>query len=227
MPALGALLILAGIRSIKPPDARAVWRAGWNARTAAIATFVATLVLPIQAAVGLGVLISALLYVARASTDVSVVELIRRPDGRLEERTPPERLPGGKVTVLDIYGHVFFAGARTLERLLPPPGEERRPVVILRLRGYTVLGATMINVLSDYAERLRQVDGRLYLAGISSESALRLLETEPLARTGAVRVYRATRILGESVETARSDAEAWLAGKDEEASGEESTGHPA
>lgn len=212
MPALGALLILAGIRSIKPPDARAVWRAGWNARTAAITTFVATLVLPIQAAVGLGVLISALLYVARASTDVSVVELIRRPDGRLEERTPPERLPGGKVTVLDIYGHVFFAGARTLERLLPAPGEERRPVVILRLRGYTVLGATMIDVLSDYAERLRQVDGRLYLAGISSRSAHRLLETEPLARTGVVRVYRATRILGESLEEARIDAEAWLDG---------------
>lgn len=211
MPALGALLILAGIRSIKPADARAVWRVGWNARAAAIATFVATLLLPIQMAVGLGVLLSALLYVVRASTDVSIVELIERPDGRLEERKPPEELPGGQVTVLDVYGHIFFAGARTLERLLPRPGKGRRPIVILRLRGYTEIGATAIEVLSDYAELLRQAGGRLYLAGLTGKSVDRLLEARPFGRTGAVRVYDATQILGESIDEAREDAEAWLA----------------
>lgn len=217
MPALGALLILAGIRSIKPADARAVWRVGWNARAAAIATFVGTLLLPIQMAVGLGVLLSALLYVVRASTDVSIVELIERPDGRLEERKPPEELPGGQVTVLDVYGHIFFAGARTLERLLPRPGKGRRPIVILRLRGYTEIGATAIEVLSDYAELLRQAGGRLYLAGLTGKSVDRLLEARPFGRTGAVRVYDATQILGESLDEAREDAEAWLAREEEEA----------
>ena len=85
----------------------------------------ATLFLPIQAAVGIGVVLSALLYMNESSTDVSVVELMEQPDGRIEERTPPRRLPADKVTVLDVYGHLFYAGARTLERLLPRP-EARR-----------------------------------------------------------------------------------------------------
>lgn len=216
MPALGALLIAAGVRAIKPNDVAAVWRAGWPARAAAVTTFAATLVLPIQGAVGLGVLLAALLHVATASTDVVVKELVIRPDGEMEEKKPPERLPGGKVTVLDVYGHVFFAGARTLERLLPRPGPERRPVVILSLRGYESIGATMVEVLSDYADELRRVDGRLYLTGIGGKTLNRLLATKRFdEKTGPVRVYEATNIVWESLQEARADAEAWLSGEDD------------
>lgn len=215
MPALGALLILAGIRSIKPQQAAAVWRAGWPARIPAITTFFATLILPIQGAVGLGVLLAALLHVVTASTDVVVKELVERPDGQLEERDPPMRLPGGKVTVLDIYGTVFFAGARTLERLLPRPGPERRPAVVLSLRGYPAIGATMVEVLSHYAEELRRVDGRLYLCGISGETMGRLVATGEFREFGPVRVYAATHTVWESMRRARADAEAWLAGEED------------
>ena len=93
MPALGALLILAGASSIKLGELRAIWAIGWSPRIASIATFLATLVLPIQVAVGIGVVLSALLYVNRSSTDISVVELVERPDGRIEERERPTRAP--------------------------------------------------------------------------------------------------------------------------------------
>jgi SulP family sulfate permease len=86
MPSLGAVLILAGFASIKPSDVRSVWRAGWPSRIAIVVTFCATLTLPIQAAVGLGVVLSALLYVNDSSSDISVVELRRLPDGKVEER---------------------------------------------------------------------------------------------------------------------------------------------
>ena len=63
MPALGALLILAGFRSLKPSDISSVWGTGWGSRIAAMVTFISTLILPIQLAVGLGVLLSAVLYI--------------------------------------------------------------------------------------------------------------------------------------------------------------------
>jgi SulP family sulfate permease len=113
------------------------------------------LLLPVQLAVGLGVAVSTLLYVAEASSDVSLLELKQRPDGQIEEFPPPRRLPNNAVTVLDIYGHVFFAGARTLERLLPSPEGADHPVVVLRLRGRGALGATLLEVLSRYAAKLR------------------------------------------------------------------------
>ena len=166
MPALGALLILAGASSLQPRDIRLVWQVGWPPRVAGIATFLATLLLSIQAAVGIGVALSALLYLNRSSTDISLLRLVERPDGQIEEREAPKHLPSDEVTVLDVYGNLFYAGARTLERLLPSPQDARSPVVTLRFRGYTRVGATLIEVMDEYADALAAVGGQLYLTGV-------------------------------------------------------------
>lgn len=49
------------------------------------------------------------------------MELRELSDGRIEEHKPPKELTSDAVTVLDVYGNLFYAGARTLERLLPVP----------------------------------------------------------------------------------------------------------
>jgi SulP family sulfate permease len=225
MPALGALLIFASVSTIKPREARSIWNTGWPSRIAVVTTFLSTLFLPIQAAVGIGVALSALLYVNESSTDVSVVELVERPDGRMEERKPPRDLPANSVTVLDVYGHLFYAGARTLERLLPRPpqqGQEgqdqdpQHPVVILRLRGRSTVGATLVEVLANYAGKLKAVGGRLYLTGISKKVHDQIVRTGKLPLTGPVRAYEATPVLGESTREAYADATAWLVGLNEE-----------
>ena len=210
MPALGALLVLAGVSSIKPSEIASVWRAGWTSRLAAGTTFLAALFLPIQAAVGIGVVLSALLYVNESSTDISVVELVERGDGAVEERSPARRLPGGEVTVLDVYGHLFFAGARTLEQLLPDPRGARNPVVILRLRGRTAVGATLVDVLSRYAGELEEAGGRLYLTGLSKGVFRHVTDAGKLRLRGPVRIYEATPVLGESTRRAYADAQSWL-----------------
>jgi SulP family sulfate permease len=214
MPSLGALLILAGLGGLKPREVVAVARTGWPSMLAAATTFVATLLLPIQAAVGLGVVLSALLTFGSASTDVSIVELVERPDGLVEERAPPSRLPSNRVTTLDVYGHLFYAGAQTLEHLLPAARGAEHPVVVLRLRGRHTLGATLIDVLARYAEALREAGGRLYLSGVSRHAYDQIVRTGKLALTGPVRVYEATRVLGRATREARTEAEAWLVGQD-------------
>lgn len=222
MPALGVLLILASVSTIKPAEARSIWNTGWASRLAIVTTFLATLLLPIQAAVGIGVTLSALLYVTESSTDVSLVELVRHPDGTIEERQPPERLPDDQVTVLDVYGHLFYAGARTFERLLPPPDGAQNPVVILRLRGRTSLGATLLEVLSNYADKLKDANGRLYLTGLSKAAYEQVVRTGKFRSSGTVRMVEATAIRGESTRRAHADAESWLIGTSaEDASSED------
>lgn len=159
MPALAALLIVASAGTMKIRNFVSLWRTGWPSRLAAVTTFAATLYLPIQAAVLLGVVLSALLHLYESSGDVSVVSLEKRPDGRIEERPPGKRLASNEVTVLDVYGHLFYAGARTFEQLLPSPNGAENPVVILRLRGRTTVGATLIEVLANYADELQQAGG--------------------------------------------------------------------
>ena len=219
MPSLGVLIILAGLGSLKPRELRAVARTGWPSLLAGGTTFVATLFLPIQAAVGLGVVLSALLYVSSSSTDVSVLELVERPDGQVEERAPPLSLYSNRTTTLDVYGHLFYAGARTLEHLLPQAHGTQRPVAILSLRGRSTLGATLIEVLARYADAIQAAGGRLYLSGISAGAYQQIVRTGKLGLDGAVRVYQATPVLGESTRTARTDAEAWLAGSPSARSG--------
>lgn len=213
MPALAALLVYAGLKSIKPRDLRSVSRAGWPSRLAALVTFAATLVLPIQIAIALGVAISTMLYVNRASTDVSLVALVEREDGQIEEREPPASLPGGEVTVFDIHGHIFYAGARTLDRQLPRPARgDERPVVVLRMRGRKSLGATFEEVIAGYSAELSAAGGRLYLTGVSAPLRDEVMAMRKLQLSGPVQIYEMRPVLMESTRTAHEDAEAWLVG---------------
>lgn len=226
MPALGSLLILVGISAVRPSELRSVWYSGWPSRLAGGTTFLATLVLPIQAAVGIGVVLSALLYVTESSTDVSIVELVRRSDGSIEESSAPRELPSNTVTVLDVYGHLFYAGAHTLERRLPSPRGADKPVVVLRLRGHATVGATLIEVLSRYAADLDRINGRLYLTGISEEVHAQMTRMKKLQLAGPVRVYEASSVRGEATRQAVSDAKAWLVGPGEETGSDGREGSP-
>ena len=114
--------------------------------------------------------------------------------------------------MLDIYGHLFYAGAHTLERLLPSPQGSESPVVILRLRGRTSLGATLLEVLSGYAEKLREANGRLYLTGLTEEAYEQVIRTRKFLPSQGVRIYEATSVRGQATRRAHSDAESWLVG---------------
>jgi SulP family sulfate permease len=211
MPALAALLMVASARTVKPREVRALWVTGWPARSAAAVTFVATLLLPIEGAIALGVVLSMLLFVYNSSGDVTVIQLVERDNGRFEEHTPPKTLASNEVTVLDVYGHLFFAGARTLARELPQLDGAERPVVVLRLRGRADPRATLIDVLSNYAKQLADADGRLYLSGLSKNGHDEIERTKRLDLSGPVRLFDATNVLGESTHDARVHGEAWLA----------------
>ena len=210
MPALGALLILAGLSSINLRDIRFVIETGWPSWVAGGTTFITMLFLPIQAAVGFGVVLSMFLYINQSSTDVAVVELVELPDGRIKESHPPRQLPSRAVTVLDVYGHLFYAGARTLEAQLPRPDGAERPVVILRLRGLTLTGATLLEVLSSYADQLATRGGRLFLTGVRPEVRDQINRTNRLDLSGPVSIFEATATRGESTRRAVAESHAWL-----------------
>ncbi len=212
MPTLAALLIYAAIGSLRVGEIRTILRTGPTSQIGFTTTFLATLFLPVAAAVGIGVALSLLLQLNREALDLSVVELVRRPGGRFAEQPAPKRLPSRSVTVLDVYGSLYYAGAKTLEAQLPDPAGSESPVVVLRLRGRTALGATGFSVLAGYARRLGAVGGRLYLSGVDPGLMQLAQRNRQLDVTGPVRAFEATELIGESTEQAVLDAEAWLIG---------------
>jgi sulfate permease, SulP family len=210
MPTLAAVLIYAGIGSIKPRQIRTIMRTGIDSRIAVIVTFVATLLLPIQVAVAIGVTVSLLLQLRTEAMDLKVVELLPQPDGSIREAPAPASLPSGVVTALDVYGSLLYAGARTLQVRLPDPGGATRPVVVLRLRGRTSLGSTFFVMTTDYAKRLEAVGGRLFLSGIDAGLLDVLNRTRTVGERSHVEVFEATDRVGQSTLTAYQAAEEWL-----------------
>jgi SulP family sulfate permease len=209
MPTLAAILIFAGFRSLRPHEVMTIMRTGPNSQIAVIATFGATLLLPVAAAVGLGVVISLLLQLNQEAIDLAVVQLQADEHGRFVEHPPPAHLEPGSVTVLDVYGSLFYAGSRTLQARLPDATGATGASVVLRLRGRTTLGATFFRVASGYAARLEAEGGRLYLTGLDTNLAARLRGTSRDPLTGPALLYEATPVVGESTLAALRDATAW------------------
>jgi sulfate permease, SulP family len=210
MPTLAALLIYAAAGSLHFGQIATIWRTGLTSQIGIATTFVATLLLPVATAVGLGVILSILLQLNQAALDLKVVELVPDANGRLEERPAPKRLASHTVTLIDVYGSLHYAGARTLQQHLPDPSGTERPALVLRMRGRSTLGATFFSVLANYAEQLDAVDGRLYVAGLDPNLKAQARRTGTITDDAPVKLYEATPVIGESSLQAFHDAKTWV-----------------
>lgn len=211
MPALAALLIVAGFQGLRIPQAVIAWKTGRISRIVMAVTFVATLVVPLQFAVLFGMALSIVLHVFRQSNKVVVTEWVLQPGGFPLERPPPERLPSNRLTVLHVYGSLFFAAAKSMEEMLPEVSRAHRAVVAINLRGKSEIGSTFVTVLQRYCEALRAHDSRLMLVGVDPTVRDQLAKTGILRTIGEESVFVATPQLGEALNRAVADAEAWLA----------------
>ena len=212
MPAMAAVLIVAGFQSIKWNRIADIWATGWPPRIVMLVTLVLTLAIPLQQAVFLGVLLSILAYFFITSThEVRLTQIIQNPDGTVTEGPAPAELASNAVTVLQIYGNMTFTGAETLEQYLPKASSATRPVVILRLRAQEGIGSSFITVLERYSQQVKAVGGRLMVAGISKKVKGQLDRTETTSDLlGPENVFVATTNLGASTRAALAAAQRWL-----------------
>ena len=124
--------------------------------------------------------------------------------------TGPARLTSYAATLVDVYGSLRYAGARTLEEHLPDPTGTASPALVLRMRGRTTLGATSLTVLANYSSRLDGVGGRLYLAGLDASLIAQARRTGAIPENAPVRLYGADATVGASSLEAFHDAQAWV-----------------
>lgn len=74
------------------------------------------------------------------------------------------------------------------------------------------MGATLLEVLSGYADEMAERGGRLYLAGVSSQVRAQIERTRRLDLNGPVTILEATSTRGESTRRAVAESHAWLVG---------------
>ena len=213
MPALGGLLVVIGVRALKPHDVRFVWRTGRNGTIAMASTFVLTLVIPLQYAVLVGVALSILMSIVRQANRIVVVQWVYDDDGaRPIEVTPTKVVGPGEVVILMVHGNLFFAAAATLEAQLPSvDASTRGSVVILRLRGQDSVGGTALHAMRRYAAALADTDSRLLLEGVGPNLYRQLVDTHTLDAVGFLEPRLARPRIFDALEESRSDAAEWVA----------------
>lgn len=212
MPVLAAIAVVAGFSAIRFSAMRSTWWVGGTARWALGVTFLATLLLSIPAAIAVGVVMTLVLFVYRASQSVEVHELTEGDDGEIRVGDAPDELPRHAVTVLDVYGPLYFAASRTLRERLPDAGSADRSAVVLRIRGNSQIGATFIEEINDYAHELGQRGGRLYLCGMTEDLADTLRRAGRFELGDEVVLVPGTDVLGSSLREAVQEAQTWLDG---------------
>ncbi|MBP8272579.1 MAG: SulP family inorganic anion transporter [Sphaerotilus sp.] len=211
MPALAALLIVAGFQGLRVEQAVMAWKTGRISRLVMLATFLATLIVPLQFAVLFGVALSILLNTIRQSNKVVVTQWVLQPEGFPLEQPPPKRLPSHQLTLLHVYGSLFFAAAKNMEEMLPAVGDANGAVVAINLRGKSEIGSTFVTVLQRYSQALQARQGKLMLVGVDPLVRDQLAKTGVLRLIGEENVFVATPQLGEALNHAVAAANAWLA----------------
>ena len=165
-PALAALLIVVGFGTIRPAQIMVTIRSGLLQAVVLGATFVLTMIIPVQFAVLAGVALAVVLFVVEQSNQLRLRRLLLDAANHIREAEPPSAVGVDEVLILQPYGNLFFASASALDDLLPTvTPETRNSVVILRLRGLDDLGSTITQVLTRYAADLTAARSRLVVNG--------------------------------------------------------------
>jgi sulfate permease, SulP family len=213
MPALAGLLIVVGFQTLKPHKIDLVVRTGLVQAIVLVATFVLTLLIPLQYAVLIGLGVSIILYWIKQSNRMKLKEWVYTPGQPLPcEQDPPPVLPGGHVTVITPYGSTLYSTARLMEAQLPEiTADSRRAVLVLNLRQHDELGSTFLAMLQSYAESLRTHDAKLVLAEVGPHLYTQLDNTGRLSTLRRRNVFRRSHVVGESIMEALDAADEWVA----------------
>lgn len=211
MPALAGLLILVGVRTVKPHDLISVWKTGKTQATVMTVTFILTMLIPLQNAVLVGVGISVILHVIRTSNQITMKRWMLQDDGNVLETDPPEEIGANDVVVLQPYGSLFFAAAPVFEESLPEVTRDSvNSVVILRLRGRNDLGTTLMDVLYRYGQVLDDAGSQLMIVSAAERIQEQLAITGVAELIGEDNIYPTDQLIGSTVRRANADALAWV-----------------
>ena len=152
-----------------------------------------------------------ILHVIRQSNQVTIKRWRLDPAGDLIETDPPASLPAREVVALQPYGSPFFAAAPVLNACLPAVTEDSRSaVVILRLRGRTELGTTIMDVLARYARSLTATGSKLVIVSANQRIQEQLRVTGVTGLIGPGNIYTGDERIGATLKRAYADAEKWI-----------------
>ena len=168
MAALAAILFMVAWGMSEYQRFLALLRMPNSDRAVLLLTFGLTVLVDLTVAIGVGVTLASLLFMARMAETVEVDGSGRRdPELDAEDLDQRDDLPPG-VEVFRIAGPFFFGVAGELLDTLRRLGQSPR-VIILRLRLMPLLDASGAQALEEFVEQARLAGAEIILSGVQPQ----------------------------------------------------------
>lgn len=207
MSSLAAVLFVVALGLI---DWRFFLRMRQASRTDAavyLATFIATLLLPLQYAVYIGIFLNIALYLRKASR-LHMAEMVQdETGGQFSERPLMDRMGNRQVIFLQLEGDLFFGVADELQDRLNFIAGGPVRVVILRMKRTHMIDATVLGVLEQFIKDMRKRDRHVLFCGIRPELMQSLAAYGLVELAGKENVFAANRDVYSSAKQALARAQ--------------------
>jgi SulP family sulfate permease len=165
--ALAALVICVAVSLFNKRHIRICLQATNSDAVVFVITLAATCMLPLHVAIFLGVAVSVILYLRKASQP-QLVEYSFNAEGNLAEASKGRHHPS--ISIVHVEGELFFGAAdlfRTqIQRTFADPNLR---IIILRLKNARHLDATSVLALEELLRALRSDDRHLIISGASKD----------------------------------------------------------
>jgi len=183
-----------------------VMQSGSDSRSVFLATLAATLILPLQYAIFVGVFLS-IVFLLRVTSRPDLTLLVPRDTGRFEEVPFDQAIPAS-IVLVNIEGDLHFAAVENLDLELQKALSPQTRVVILRMKRLRAVGSSAMAILEHFWQYLR--DRNIYLVACGIEKSLEGLLTRSglRERIGEQNLFYADNTLFQSTELAMARARA-------------------
>lgn len=193
--ALSALMMLTAYTMVNFKHFIICLRATLSDAFALVATLISSLIFTLDVALYIGVILSIVLYLKRASVPF-VVEYAFNNVGKLRPLDPEEERPDPRICIVQVEGELFFGAADFfLSKLRNIAEDEEIKVLILQLLNTRYIDASVCLALRQILSYLKSTNRRLMLSGVSPEVWKVLEESGVLRKIGEENCFPANEQL--------------------------------
>ena len=182
------------------------WRSGGNSRLVLVWTFVATLLLPLQYAVFVGIFLS-IFFLLRITSKTDLKILVPQEDGRFDEM-PLDQNVDSPIVLIDMEGDLYFAAVENLDLELQGAVGPHTEVVILRMKNLRAVGSTAMTMLGNFRVSLKRRNITLVICGVEKGLESLIKRSGLRDQVGEANIFYADNTIFQSTSLAMARARA-------------------
>jgi SulP family sulfate permease len=190
MPALAAILIVVSYNMSEWHSFVKILKSPRSDVAVMLVTFGLTVIVDLTAAIQIGVILSAMLFIRRMAEVSQVTPLtkdLKEGEENEEEGVGLGVVPEG-VEVFELYGSLFFGAVDQFTETIRSL-ERRTKVFILETRNLLAIDATGIRAIEELMNQLSQQGTRFIISGIHKQPLFALTQAGLLQRIGEANLF--------------------------------------